>query len=256
MKTRAIYLLLLLTLSTLGCVGKEKGIKGDKNIVTRTIQVETIKEIHLGSRIEVTRSVNPFSKKNHAVCDYTQMEGPASVEITMDENLFDYLETKDKNGKFTIRAQAGKKLYPSRLEVRISSEELEKVVVDGCFDFIADQPVRLTDATLHVNGVGDIHMTDVSCESLKANVSGVGNIHLGGNVKEGKYTVSGVGHIYASDCPTESLKCDVSGVGGMEVNVIDSLDASTSGVGSITYKGNPEHTKLSASGVGKIKQAD
>lgn len=42
----------------------------------------------------------------------------------------------------------------------------------------------------------------------------------------------------------------------MEVNATQKLDASTSGVGSVKYKGNPEHTQKSASGVGKIKQAD
>ena len=56
--------------------------------------------------------------------------------------------------------------------------------------------------------------------------------------------------------PVEDLECEVSGVGGMEVNATQKLDASTSGVGSVKYKGNPEHTQKSASGVGKIKQAD
>ena len=99
-------------------------------------------------------------------------------------------------------------------------------------------------------------LADLSCDTFKVAISGVGNIYLNGNIKKGKYSVSGVGHVYAFDCPVEDLECEVSGVGGMEVNATQKLDASTSGVGSVTYKGNPEHTQKSASGVGKIKQAD
>lgn len=100
-------------------------------------------------------------------------------------------------------------------------------------------------------------LADLACDTFKVAISGVGNIYFEWETsRNGKYSVSGVGHVYAFDCPVEDLECEVSGVGGMEVNATQKLDASTSGVGSVKYKGNPEHTQKSASGVGKIKQAD
>ena len=47
MKTRIIYLCLLVIFSTTGCISKNarKGINGNKNIVTRTIQVDDFEEI-------------------------------------------------------------------------------------------------------------------------------------------------------------------------------------------------------------------
>ena len=99
MKTRIIYLCLLVIFSTTGCISKNarKGINGNKNIVTRTIQVDDFEEIHLGSNIESAKSINPFNKKNRAICNYTQTDGASSLEISMDENLFDLLDIENKD---------------------------------------------------------------------------------------------------------------------------------------------------------------
>ena len=98
MKTRIIYLCLLVIFSTTGCISKNarKGINGNKNIVTRTIQVDDFEEIHLGSNIESAKGINPFNKKNRAICNYTQTDGASSLEISMDENLFDLLDIENK----------------------------------------------------------------------------------------------------------------------------------------------------------------
>lgn len=78
MKTRIIYLCLLVIFSTTGCISKNarKGINGNKNIVTRTIQVDDFEEIHLGSNIESAKGINPFNKKNRAICNYIQQMAP------------------------------------------------------------------------------------------------------------------------------------------------------------------------------------
>ena len=258
MKTRIIYLCLLVIFSTTGCISKNarKGINGNKNIVTRTIQVDDFEEIHLGSNIESAKSINPFNKKNRAICNYTQTDGASSLEISMDENLFDLLDIENKDHKLIIKAKSGKKICPTHLVLNTSSKNLKEAGISGSIDFIADQPLQLTNTSFYISGVGDVKLADLSCDTFKVAISGVGNIYLNGNIKKGKYSVSGVGHVYAFDCPVEDLECEVSGVGGMEVNATQKLDASTSGVGSVKYKGNPEHTQKSASGVGKIKQAD
>ena len=243
MKTRIIYLCLLVIFSTTGCISKNarKGINGNKNIVTRTIQVDDFEEIHLGSNIESAKSINPFNKKNRAICNYTQTDGASSLEISMDENLFDLLDIENKDHKLIIKAKSGKKICPTHLVLNTSSKNLKEAGISGSIDFIADQPLQLTNTSFYISGVGDVKLADLSCDTFKVAISGVGNIYLNGNIKKGKYSVSGVGHVYAFDCPVEDLECEVSGVGGMEVNATQKLDASTSGVGSVKYKGNPEH---------------
>ena len=218
--------------------------------------IDDFEEIHLGSNIESAKGINPFNKKNRAICNYTQTDGASSLEISMDENLFDLLDIENKDHKLIIKAKSGKKICPTHLVLNTSSKNLKEAGISGSIDFIADQPLQLTNTSFYISGVGDVKLADLSCDTFKVAISGVGNIYLNGNIKKGKYSVSGVGHVYAFDCPVEDLECEVSGVGGMEVNATQKLDASTSGVGSVKYKGNPEHTQKSASGVGKIKQAD
>lgn len=247
---------MLVILSATSCISTEKGVKGNKNLVTRAIQVDDFDEISLSSKIESVRGINPLNKKNFGVFNYTQTQNPPSLEITMDENLFDLLDIKSANRKLTIRTKENQKIYPSGIIINGSSKDLIKVEVSGCINFVAEEPLRLTKTAFNVSGVADVTLADVSCDDFKVDLSGVGNIYLTGSIQKGRYNVSGVGHVYAFDCPVENLRCDVSGVGGMEVNAVQSLEANASGVGNIKYKGNPEDLRKSASGVGKIKQAD
>lgn len=247
---------MLVILSATSCISTEKGVKGNKSLVTRTIQVDDFDEIYLSSKIESVRGINPLNKKNFGIFNYTQTHNSPSLEITMDENLFDLLDIKNTDRKLTIRTKENQKIYPTGLIINGSSKDLKKVEVNGCINFIAEEPLRLTKTSFYVSGVADVTLADVSCDDFKVDLSGVGNVYLTGTVQKGRYNVSGVGHVYAFDCPVENLRCDVSGVGGMEVNAVKSLEANASGVGNIKYKGNPDDLRKSASGIGKIKEAN
>ena len=162
MKTRIIYLCLLVIFSTTGCISKNarKGINGNKNIVTRTIQVDDFEEIHLGSNIESAKGINPFNKKNRAICNYIQTDGASSLEISMDENLFDLLDIENKDHKLIIKAKSGKKICPTHLVLNTSSKNLKEAGISGSIDFIADQPLQLTNTSFYISGVGDVKLAD------------------------------------------------------------------------------------------------
>lgn len=249
-----LSLLLLCVLCAFSCMSSD-AVKGNGNIITKTIPVDNFTELQLGSDIEAKQMGNPFSSKNFPVFNYTQTSGSSSLQVTMDENLFDLLDIDQANGELTIRAKHGK-IRPSQLIINGSSEGLQKVNVIGCMDFVAESPVHFGNVSFGVSGVGDMKLSALSAENVQCSLSGVGKVFLTGQIKEGRFNVSGVGHVYAFDCPTEKLECNVSGVGSMEVNATQSLDANTSGVGSIKYKGNPEKLRESATGVGKVKQVD
>lgn len=251
MKTK-ISLLLLCVLCAFSCMSSD-AIKGNGNIITKTIPVENFTELRLGSSIETKG--NPLSSKNAPTFNYTQAPGSSSLEVTMDENLFDKLSIEQNSGRLTIRAKEGK-IRPTQLIINGSSSDLKNVSVSGCMDFVAESPVNFEDVSFDVSGVGDVKLSALSSDKFRCGLSGVGKVYLTGQIKEGRFDVSGVGKVYAFDCPVEDLKCSVSGVGGMEVNATESLNANTSGVGSIKYKGSPKELKKSASGVGSIKQAD
>lgn len=249
-----ISLLIVGILCTLNCMSADV-IKGNGTIVTKTIPVENFTEVDLGSEIEARQVGNPFSSKEFPVFNYTQNSGSASLKITTDENLFDHLAIIQDNGKLKIRGKSGK-IRPSQLTIYGTSQDLQKIHINGCMDFIAGTSVILNKAYLSISGVGSVKLSALTCDNFKCDLSGVGKLYLTGQIKEANFNVSGVGRVYAFDCPVEQLKCDVSGVGSMEVNATQSIRANTSGVGSIKYKGNPEKVNQSASGIGKVKRID
>lgn len=254
MKTRILWIAVCSLWCTLSCFATEK-IKGDGNIITRTIPVEDFDRIVLGDNIEPKG--NPFGgKKKYPTFNYMQTLGTASLQITMDENLFSVLDIIQTKGEIKIQTKNNRvKIQPTQLKISGSSRELSYVGISGCMNFISENQLKSDKLEMAVSGVGDITIEDFTCDELSCNVSGVGNIYLSGKVKSARYGVSGVGKVYAFDCQVENLRCDVSGVGGMQVWATESLKANASGVGGIKYKGDPK-TELNASGVGSIKQVE
>lgn len=258
MKTKIIGLIGFILLSITTSYATER-IKGNGKIETRTIQVDEYDQLILGQGIEFQGMSGLNFKKNkknrYPSCNYSQTAGKATLEISLDENLFSWLIVDQKDGKLWIKAENDIQLKPTQMIINGSSKELKNVVVSGCMDFRNKGSLSSGELRLSVDGVGDIILKDISVENLTSNVSGVGNIHLSGQADKGNYYVSGVGKIFAYDCNVKELKCEVSGVGRMEVRASEKLNAGTSGVGGIKYKGNAEVDSWS-SGIGKVKSAN
>ena len=88
MKTRIIYLCLLVILSTTGCIPTQT-IKGDGNITTENIPVSEYDCLEL--------------EGGGMVVNYTQSEAPEGLEIKTDRNIFEKYEFNVENHKLKIR---------------------------------------------------------------------------------------------------------------------------------------------------------
>lgn len=253
MKKKITGLLVLACMSIVTIQAKD--IKGNGEIVTRSFQVADYTELILGENIEFKKTAF-FSKKNRTpVFTYTQTTGTATLEITMDENLFTWLELIEENGKLRIKAPYNEKIIPSQLEIKGSSGTLTKVRVTGCMDFHNTGNLQVDNIRLEIDGVSDIYLKNLTALAIDCDLSGVGNIRLEGKAEKGKYNLSGVGKMLAFGFDVHELECDLSGVGSMEVNASGKLNANTSGVGSIKYQGMASVVSNS-SGVGKVKNAN
>ena len=84
MKTRIIYLCLLVILSTTGCIPTQT-IKGDGNITTENIPVSEYDCLEL--------------EGGGMVVNYTQSDAPEGLEIKTDRNIFEKYEFNVENHK-------------------------------------------------------------------------------------------------------------------------------------------------------------
>ncbi len=180
-----------------------------------------------------------------------------------------------------------------KITVYVTMPDIEGVSVSGSGDIIGQSKFKADDLDLNVSGSGSLSMdvdasgdieADVSgsgdidlkgkCKSFNSDVSGSGKVVLfatidnsasfgvsgsgkieaRGSAENVKTNVSGSGKVLASDLQTNRCEIRISGSGDVEINVKNELDATISGSGSVSYKGNPSKVNSHASGSGKVRK--
>ncbi len=105
-----------------------------------------------------------------------------------------------------------------------------------------------------ISGSGNIDLEMAVADRLETRISGSGNLSATGSASRFKATISGSGGVRAGDLVTDSCDISIAGSGSASVNVKSELNASISGSGSVTYKGNPDRVNSNSSGSGKVRK--
>ncbi len=101
-------------------------------------------------------------------------------------------------------------------------------------------------ADLQCNSSGDLHIKGLECTHLIATATSSGDLRLQGKCEQAQYTASSSGDIDAGNMEARHVDANASSAGDISCHASESLDAHTSGGGSIAYSGNP--AQVSASG--------
>lgn len=123
--------------------------------------------------------------------------------------------------------------------------------LSGSGSFKADT-INSSDETITVNGSGSVKINNSNSKNLNLSLSGSGGIQIGGTTTEASITASGSGSVNATALKATNAKCKSSGSGGINIQVTGSLDATTTGSGSIKYTGNPINVIKASNGSGKV----
>jgi hypothetical protein len=105
-----------------------------------------------------------------------------------------------------------------------------------------------------LSGSGNVTMSLDVAQDVSFNISGSGKIEAKGSSEKVKVSISGSGKILAADFDTKVCVVRIAGSGDVEISVQDELDASISGSGSVTYKGNPDKINSHSAGSGKVRK--
>lgn len=243
-----------------------KGVKASKHYVTKEMWVSSF------SKLSVAGSADVF---------FTQKEGKPKVEICTSDNIIELLDIYVKNQTLHIGFKKGTNVRElKRLDIKVSSPELEAVSVAGSGDIelvnglrseylamsvagsgdIIGKEIQCNDLSASVAGSGDLSIARLKCRAMKvsiagsgileianavaqeakASIAGSGELTLRGSCEEAGYSVAGSGEINAADFKVKNLSVSVSGSGDIECHATDFLRIRTSGSGSVGYKGSPE----------------
>ena len=166
------------------------------------------------------------------------VRGFTSVELTSFGDL-----QIDRTGTESLTIEAAPDVLP-QLTSEVSGGVLRLGVVPGS-TIRATTPVvyRLTVATLDsvaVSGAGDVTAPNLQAGRFTAEISGAGDMTLGGTVDTQVVAVSGTGEYDAENLESTTAEITVDGAGDAVVRVSSRLDVTISGVGSVEYIGNPQ----------------
>ena len=144
------------------------------------------------------------------VSEVRKVDAFSSIEITSVGTVKDgclLIGFKDRKNKSMRNQKDGVTIW-------ISAPDLKKVEFTGVGEFNCEKPLKLDEVSFEVKGVGEVNVSDLTCDELKVTLRGVGSADI---------------HV-----------------------VCDYLTARMSGVGDVTLSGTAGHADISKGGIGGV----
>ena len=219
---RKRFLASILTVAALftfsSCRHLGKGVQGSGVRKTEKRDLAAFKEIETTGAFEI-----------HVTC-----QQPVSFEIEGDDNILPLINTEVRGSVL--------KIYNTRsyntskaITVRISVPDLEKV---------------------SSTGAADIQVANVKNDQLTISWQGAGRIEAAGDTKFVQISSTGAGKIDTGKLRAERAKVSVTGAAQVDVYASQQLDVTVSGVGQVTYAGNPPVVNKSVTGLGSVSKKE
>ncbi len=240
-----------------------------------------------GKAVKKVFSIEDYEKISSAgpvVFVYEQSSASPYLEVTLDENLFEYLkvEVKEKElqigpkSVMTILGNTSYNLQPTVFKVKSNSKTLKELNTAGSGDFIINstlstdrlvlnlagsgniqlpKPLAVSRLELNTAGSGSIRSDNLKADELSCNVAGSGSASLAGTTDKASFNLSGSGSVKAYGCKANTVSCSIAGSGSVETYADNKLSANIIGSGDIYYKGDPE-VKKSTMGSGKVQASN
>jgi hypothetical protein len=189
-------------------------IEGSGNLETRVLDLGAFTQVDLGGAFDVEISIGEKTL----------------VEVTIDDNLWENLDTGVRGGELSLDWDKN----------CTTSEHCRVTIVTPA----------LEQFSLH--GAGNVDISDLFVPKFKLLLRGAGDVTVAGRVDRFDAMITGAGNCRADGLEARDVAVVISGVGDCEVHAVGTLDATVSGVGKVTYRGDPEIKRAAVSGMGSI----
>ncbi len=157
--------------------------------------------------------------------------GKPALSISSDQNLLPLIKTSVTGS--TLQIESEQTLAPTKgITINLSSASLADVRLNGAIGLTASK---------------------LSGHELKLESNGASSISIDGSVTNLEANLSGASKLDAKSLQTQTATVSLNGASYADVTVTDTLNASISGTGLLTYSGNPKSVEKKISGVGRIQ---
>lgn len=235
-------------------------VKGNGNLTSKKISIEDFNAIRFDGVIDF---------------NYEQSDAPATIEVTVDQNLHDYINIEIKDRELRIGFKGAKVDHFTKFIVKTNSKWLNEVKVSGNGNFMlnsayagdemtikanANSLVQLKNKVtvgklnLDVSGSANMVANNIEVDKLECDIDGSGSITLKkGTAKEGDFGIVSSGDLHALGIEIPRIECSVTGNGLAELRPTKNLKANVIGKGKIRYKG-PTAVEQRVIGKGTIEE--
>ena len=189
-----------------------------------------------GVRKTEKRDMSAFKsiETNGAFAIQVTCQQSPSLEIEGDDNLLPLIKTEVRNGVLNIYND-GSYTATKAIVVRIAVPDLEAI---------------------SSTGATDIHVTNVKNDQLTITWKGAGKLEAAGETKFVHISSTGAGKIDTGRLRAERAKVTVNGAAQVDVYASQQLDVTVSGVGQVTYGGNPPVVNKNVTGLGGVTKKE
>lgn len=207
-----------------------------------------------------TYDVEPFhSIKSESIANVIIRQAPTtSVKIHGPENLLNAIDVYVSKGKLVIKSQnkmfkKWKNRNRNKVVITITTPTLREIESEGVGNITMEGEIRTAELKIETEGVGNVKADNIVAERVEIDSEGVGNIIVRGTTNYAYIKSEGVGNIKAQQLKAKRLKVVSEGVGNVVCYASENIDATSGGVGNITYYGNPKTKNINKNGIGKIR---
>ena len=192
------------------------GIKGDGVIKTESRPLSDFSELAVEGAYKITWTT-----------------GKPALTISTDQNLLPLIKTTVSGN--TLQIHKEENLRPTKgITIVLSSPSLSDIKVTGAVMLTAEK---------------------LSGQALKLECEGASQIRVAGSVTNLEANLTGASKLDADSLQTQTATLSLDGASYGNITVTETLSASISGAGMLTYSGNPKSVEKNVSGAGSIRPA-
>ncbi|MDR1610929.1 MAG: DUF2807 domain-containing protein [Candidatus Symbiothrix sp.] len=187
-------------------------------------------------------------------------EGPATVKVRGGENLVKFVQYEINSGCLHLSAPGWKKLHigkkffskSEKLNIGINTLGVKGIESNSIGNVLISNVYKMDSLELELKGIGKFQADSLYVRFLKAEVDGIGEVILNGQVRKAEIDMEGTGSFDALGLVADSVYAKVEGIGSVRCNPIVYLRGKVNGIGSLTYKEEPREKNTEMSGIGRI----
>ena len=233
----AVVTAVAVTCTVLALRGWPGGLVGSGNLETEEYAFTNFTKVEIGSAFEF--EVN--------------QSGSYSINVTVDDNVLDYVQVSQDGQTLKIRLRRFLSLGPVTLRASVTMPQLRGLTASGASLGTVSGFSSNEDLDITVSGASRL-TGDITAGDVEFGISGASTIQLEGSADDIDANVSGASHFNLDDFIVNNADVDFSGASSGTVNLNGSLDANLSGASTLWYIGEPTMGDLDITGASTLSK--